>query len=381
MDEIRDLSVKDEEAILLALQDRSRVHRIGLMMPATNLLKPIMAMDGQFPVLERLFIWPTSEDNMTLLLPTEFQAPHLRMLSLTHVVLPMRSPLLTAAVGLVSLGLWEMPPLAHFQPSNLVARLSSMPQLECLSIGFKSAVPARDVEGQLFYTPVVTRITLPNLRMCFFRGVSAYLDGLLARISTPLLEVLHIRLYNQLTFTVPHLLQFMARTESLRFGSAKLSFYQDNFILTADRGGQNRINPFCVAIGCRHVDWQVSAAAQIFNALVPALSVVERLSLSYEEEHGVLSEQQHNEIGRTQWREVLRPFSSVKVLQVADGLIRNLSHSLQPEVGEPPLELLPQLKELVYYKGGEPNDAFTSFLHTRQTVGRPVAFINTDHPS
>ena len=379
MTEIRELSVEDEEAILLALQDRARVRRIGLMIPATSLLKPIMAMDGQFPILERLFIWPRSQDNMTLMLPTGFKAPHLRMFSLSYVVLPMRSPLLTA-VGLVSLCLWYMPPLAHFRPSNLVARLASMPQLECLSIGFKSAVPTREVEGQLLHTPIVTHTTLPNLRMCFFLGVSAYLDGLFARIITPLLEVLHIRLYNQLTFAVPHLFQFIGRTENLRFGSAKLSFYPDNVTLTADNGGPNRINPFGVAIGCRHVDWQVSAAAQVFNALVPALSVVERLSLGYEE-HNASSEQQHNEVGRTQWREVLRPFSNVKVLQVADGLIKNLSRSLQPDVGEPPLELLPQLKELVYYKGGEPNDAFTSFLHTRQNAGRPVAFIHTDHPS
>ena len=86
-DKICALSVKDEEAILLALQDRARVRRIGLMMPATNLLKPIAAMDGQFPVLERLFIWPKSEDNMTLMLPTGFRAtPSTQFL--THLYSP-----------------------------------------------------------------------------------------------------------------------------------------------------------------------------------------------------------------------------------------------------------------------------------------------------
>jgi hypothetical protein len=63
-------------------------------------------MDEQFPVLERLSIWPLSHDNMSLMLSTRFQAPHLRMLSLDHVVLPVRSPLLTTAVGLVELGIW-----------------------------------------------------------------------------------------------------------------------------------------------------------------------------------------------------------------------------------------------------------------------------------
>ena len=281
-------------------------------MSATKLLNPITAMGGQFPVLERLFIWPLSHDNMSLMLPTRFQAPHLLMLSLHHVVLPVRSPLLTTTVGLVELRLWDMPLLPSLRPSDLVLRLSSMPQLESLSIGFNSPIPARDVETQLLHTPIGTNVTLPNIRLCMFRCGSAYLEGLLAQIDTPLLEDLNIWFYNQLTFTIPHLSQFIDRTENLRFGFARLSFYQENVILMADGDKQNKTNPFGVTIGCRQVDWQVSAAAQVLGALMPALSVLERLSLSYGD-HGV-SSKERNEVDRILWREVLRPFSSVKVL-------------------------------------------------------------------
>jgi hypothetical protein len=376
LDANRDASVEDEEAILLSLQDRGHVRRIGLMMPATKLLQPIIALDGHFPVLERLFIWPLSHDNMSLMLPTRFRAPHLCMLSLYHVVVPVRSPLLTTTVGLVELGLWDMPLLASFRPSDLVARLSSMPQLESLSIGFRCPIPTRDMERQLLRIPIGTPVTLPNLRLCFFRCGSAYLEGLLAQIDTPLLRVLNILFYNQLTFTVPHLLQFIGRTENLRFRAARLSFYPENVILTADGDEENKINSFDVRIGCRHVDWQVSAAAQIFGALVPALSVVEHLFLSFDD-HDVSSEER-NEVDRTLWRDVLRPFSSVKVLRMDDRLIRNLSSSLQPEDGEPPLELLPQLKELVYFNRSA-GDAFTSFIQSRQMAGRPVALTHVLH--
>jgi hypothetical protein len=251
-----------------------------------------------------------------------------------------------------------------------------MPQLESLSIGFRSPVPTRDVERQLLHTPISTLVTLPNLRLCFFRCGSAYLEGLLVRIDTPLLEVLNIWFYNQLTFTAPHLLQFIGRTENLRFGFARLSFDRENVILTADGDEQNKISPFGVKINCRHVDWQVSAAAQIFGALMPALSVVERLSLSYGD-HDVSSEER-NEVDRTLWREVLRPFSSVKVLHMDDWLIRNLSSSLQPEDGEPPLELLPQLKALIYFNRSA-GDAFTSFIQSRQMVGHSVALTHVLH--
>ena len=70
------------------------------------------------------------------------------MYSIYYVVLPARSPLLTTAVGLVELGLFDMPLLDSFRPCELVAR-----QLESLLIGFKPPVPIRDVERQLLHTP------------------------------------------------------------------------------------------------------------------------------------------------------------------------------------------------------------------------------------
>jgi len=50
------MSTEDEEDILLALQHRNCVQRIRLMMPILNLQKLIMAIDGQFPILEYLYI-------------------------------------------------------------------------------------------------------------------------------------------------------------------------------------------------------------------------------------------------------------------------------------------------------------------------------------
>jgi hypothetical protein len=371
MDSDRDASVEDEEAIILALQDRDRVRRVGLVMPATKLLKPITAMDGQFPILERPFMLPLSHDNMSLMLPTRFQAPRLLMLSLSDAVLPVRSPLLTTTVGLVELELWDMPLLASLRPSNLVARLTSLPQLERLAIGFKSPVPTRDAESQLLHIPIRTPVTLPNLRLCFFQCGSAYLEGLLARIDAPLLEVLNIWFYNQLTFTVPHLSRFICRSEKLRFAFARLSFYRGSVVLTADgdeEKNETNSNSFRVTIGCRDVDWKLSAAAQIFGALMPALSVVERLSLNYHGGDHDVPLEERNEVDRTLWREVLRPFSSIKVLQMDEPFTRDLSGSLQSEYGEP-LELLPRLKELVF-PNGSAGDAFTSFIQSM--AGRPV---------
>ena len=375
LDDARDASGEDEAAIHLALQHRDRVRRIGLRIPAPKLPKFIKAMDGQFPVLERLFIWPWIKDgdNTDLVLPTTFQAPHLGQLSLYSAVLPVGSPLLTTTDGLSSLELWDIPRPAYFHPSYLVAQLPLMPQLENLTLGFKSPIPYRDIERLPLGTLIGTHVMLPNLRLLFFCGVTAYLEGLLAHINTPLLEVIQIQLFNQLNFTVPHLLQFMSRTESLAISFARLFFKRQKVVLTMHSPQRGRFIPFEVTVGCRHVDWQVSAAAQILNTLVSVLSVVD-LTLEYEEHS--LSSEQHNRINRTQWRNLLRPFNSVKALHIPDDLISHISHSLKLEDGESPMELLPELKELTYEKEGDPSDAFTLFINARQIAGRPVALIH-----
>ena len=82
-----------------------------------------------------------------------------------------------------------------------------MPQLENLEIRFTFPVPSRDVEWQLTRTPITTNITTPNLRFFGFRGVSTYLEAIVCRITSPRLEILRIRLFKQLTFSVPRLVR------------------------------------------------------------------------------------------------------------------------------------------------------------------------------
>jgi hypothetical protein len=193
---------EDEEDLLLALRRIDRVHYISLDLPSPKLRKIMTTMDEPFLILERLYIWSRTEDDRGLVLPITFQAPHLRHLHLFLAALPIGSPLLTTTVGLVTLTLYDIPPFTYFPPSYLLTRLSLMPQLETLFIQFQSPLPNRDVKTQLLDTPITMHITLPNLRRFLFKGVSAYLEGLLARISTPVLSTLGIWFFNHLTFTV-----------------------------------------------------------------------------------------------------------------------------------------------------------------------------------
>ncbi|KAF8493693.1 hypothetical protein F5888DRAFT_1806016 [Russula emetica] len=247
-----------------------------------------------------------------------------------------------------------------------------MPQLESLDIVFTFPVPNRDVERQLTHMPITTHITLPNLRLFWFRGVSAYLKAVVCRITTPRLESLQIGLFKQLTFSVPHLPQFMIATENLRFDNAVIKF-KDKQVNVLAFFREADTYAFGVAVDCWHLDWQVFSMAQISNALSQVFSAAEHLTLEHEV-HSQSSEEP-NDVDRIDWRNLLRSFGNVKTLHVEDGLVEGLSRCLRLEAGELPLELLPELQELTYFGSGDTDDAFTSFIDARQNAGRPVTLV------
>ena len=366
------ITAEDEERILLALEQRHRVRHLRLVFPVQNLQKLVMAIDEEFPILEYLIVDTSGKDIAVLRLPETLQTPRLRHFVLRGFACPVRSRLHPTSGGLVTLCLVTTHPSAYFQPNLLLLWISFIPQLESLEIAFLFPIPNRDVERQLTHTPITTRITLPNLRLFWFRGVSAYLEAVLCRITTPCLENLRIQLFKQLTFSVPRLLQFMNTTESLRFDNAVIVF-KDKCIGVLLSFREADIYAFIVAVDCWQVDWQVSSAAQISNTLSQVFSAVEHLTLRHEV-HSQSSEE-HNDVDRTEWRNLLRSFSNVKTLRVEDGLVEELSRCLRLEDGELPLEMLPELQELTYPGSGDTVDAFTSLIDARRNAGRPVTLV------
>ncbi|KAF8492325.1 hypothetical protein F5888DRAFT_904470 [Russula emetica] len=374
-----DITAEDEETILLALEQRDRVRRIRFYITVLKLQKLMMAIDGEYPILEYLILWDPLDDKSTvLILPETLQTPHLR-----HLVIgcssPIRTPLLWTAADLVTLHLALHHPSTYFQPTVLLQCLSSMSQLENLQILFHFAVPNRDVERQLRRTPNMTHVTLPNLRFFAFQAVSAYSEAILSRITASHLENFQICYFKQLTFPVPELLQFMGRAESLRFDRAESHFYNERVFVKANPPGTNMsTDAFSINVDSWHLDWQVFSVAQIFNALSQIFSAVEHLSLVHQVHS--LSSEEHNEVDRTDWRKLLRSFSNVKTLRVHHGLVEELSRCLRLDDGEHPLELLPELQELTYSGSGnrDAGDAFTPFIDARRNAGRPVTLIKSN---
>jgi len=367
-----DIATEDEEGAILALKYHDRVRCVRLIISVTSLQKLIVAMDDEYSILEYLIVVLPYEDMSSIPQFSEtLQAPNLRHLYLVGFALPMGSRLLTNSVGLVTLYLSIRHLSTYFHPNILLRWLSFMPQLETLSIYFLFPVPNRVIERQLTHTPITTPITLPNLRHFNFSGVGAYLEALVHRITTPRLEKLQIWFFNQLTYSVARLLQFVNAT--LTFKSATFWFSDKSVGVGVYPHEATEMHALYITVDCCHLDWQVSSAAQIFNSLSPLFTAVEYLTLRHEV-HSQSSEE-HNEADRTEWRQLLGSFRNVKTLRIDKGLVEELSRCLELDDGELPLELLPELQELTYSGSGNTSDAFTSFIDARQDAGRPLTLV------
>ncbi|KAH9957585.1 hypothetical protein BC827DRAFT_1224456 [Russula dissimulans] len=382
--EHHDISARVEEGIMLALQQRRRVRRIRLGIPVPKLQKLMMAIDGEFPILDYLYIRRPIKHGIQLILPEAFRAPRLQSLVLFNVFFPIGSPLFATATSLVTLSLQNIPSSAYFNPNGLFHCLARMPRLETLRITFQSPLPNRDTaERRSLPAPNMACLVLLNLRWIEFGGSSAYLEALLPWMATPLLERLHILLFDQFISPVPSLLPFMNAVKNFRFSCAGFRFHEGGVAAMLGRD-ELGINAF-IHVFSRRLDWQVASVAQIFNAntLGPALSGVENLSLDYRERSSSSPPQTwHGETDRAQWRGLLRSFNNAKTLRVHRGLVAELARCLQVDDGESPTELIPGLAELAYHGSGvvtdrDVGDKFARFVRERQIAGRPVTLVRS----
>ena len=368
---------QDELGIYLTLQSYCRIRDIGLFLPPSILHKALTLMNGNFPILEHLSLSGGSfSDRLRLTLPKGFLAPNLRHLTLSDIGPTKRLRVLTSTVSLVTLTLRDIQTSSYFRPRLLVARLRSLPLLEELTIEFSIPIPRPSTERELLGEEGAP-ITLPSLKTFQFVGVGAYLESLVTQIRVPLLEKLHITLFNQIAFVLPHLSHLINNTIVFKVPYMKVSFHHDVHISTA-RPKVHTLHSlgrtaFSLSVKCKPLDWQIDCAAQICDALIPTLSGVRELSLLSNLE--IATEIQNSAIDSATWHDLLRSFVGVKELYIGDGFPENLSPELSRalqvgEVGSDP-SFLPNLRSI-----HATHNLFTSFIDTRQIVGRPVRIKN-----
>jgi hypothetical protein len=222
-------------------------------------------------------------------------------------------------------------------------------------------------------------MSLPNLRFFDFGGVSAYLEALVSHMNAPLLKTLSITFFNQLTFPVSHLGQFVTTAENIRPNTVRFLFYHKAVFVFMYFSLSTPEHTLYLRVGCERLDWQVSSVAQIFNVLNPLFSAV-NLTLDYRGHTPSSDWHNHNQADHTQWRKLLGSFGNVETLQVHDGLAGEVSRCLALD-GELASEILPELKTLICPMGSRDDKTFARFVHDREVAGLPINLIGDAFPA
>ena len=368
-----DYPTSSVDNIIAALERSNRVCQITLKCVTSSQLEEIWAaMRKSFPELTHLQL--RAYDEPAPVVPDSFidgSAPRLRYLDWDGIPYPRIPNLLLSATDLVTLQLWNVPHSGYFSPEIMATRLSALTSLETFWLGFQSprSRPSRESRRP----PPSTRPILPALADLWFRGVSEYIEDLVARIDAPGLKSLDVTFFHQLIFDAPHFIQFIGRTPSWKApDEAVLTFYDRavRVTLPARTFGHGELN---VGVSCRESDWQLASLAQVCSSSCPPLSTVEHLYV-HKPQH--MRQNWQDDIEITQWLELFHTFTGVKNLYLSEDFASRIASSLQELAGGRIAELLPALRNL-FLEGLKPSgrvhEGIGKFVAARQLSGRPIA--------
>jgi len=359
-----------------ALKLHNRVCEIDFWYYIPNLLlREIGAITEPFPALTHLTL--ESRDKKAPHLPNSFlggSAPRLQFLRLGGIPFPALSKLLSSTHDLVAFHLSDIPHSGYIPPEAMVITLSTLTRLQELTLEFRS--PRSPADRANRHPLPITCVALPALTSLFFKGDSEYLEVVVSRIDTPLLNHITIRFFNQLLFDMPLLGHFISRTETFKASNrAVVDFNDDCIELRVSSRGSELLKLW---ISCTPYDWQLSSIAQVCGSCLSPLPNLERLEIFHSRESR-RGGQLEDDIENLQWLELLHPFTSVKQLALYNNKIVILvARALQELAGERVTDVLPALQSLVFIRSlgsGPTKKAIAQFVATRQISGHPVAIL------
>lgn len=366
----------DEDDIIAALENPSRVCDVRLHVTGPQLGRIATVLQEPFPALTHLLVW--SNDGDVPILPVEFlarSAPSLKAIILTRIPFPTLPLLLPSTSNLVTLELRNIPQTGYISPEAMVTGLATLTRLKYLSIQFQS--PA-SLPNRIRLPPAI-RTVLPTLTSLYFSGVREYLEDFVARIDAPRLDSIWIYYFNQLIdFEVPQLSRFLDHPESLKrpmrciveFLSHRISFRAGaaTFIPESFNGFPYHIE---VCIVCEGLDWQISHLTQALGQISVVRSNIIHFAVDFDPE--IPESEIIDNIG---WLRLLSLFSSVRTLFVPNRFAGHVAQALEGTAGMIGTEVLPALDMLCLK--GESVSSVEKFIALRRDSIRPVIFINTE---
>ena len=360
--------------IIAALERRERVCQIVLAngnVQSSNWEIVFEALQQPLPELTILFLW--SKGETVPVVPDSFlggsAAPCLEFLQLYGIPFPGLPKLLLSATRLVTLHLINVPHSGYISPDTMVTVLSTLTSLYSLTLEFESPRSCPDQASR--HPPPSTRSVLPILTGVSFKGVTEYLEDLVACIDAPRLNNLRITFFNDIAFDTPQLIQFVARTA---ISGEPIKAYIVLMDVTARiRSLFPASLPWelTVTISCRGLGWQLSSLEQVCTSCLPLLST-EDLYI-YEGQRSPPDWKDDIENGL--WLQLLNPFTAVKNLYLSEKFALRIGPALQELVEGRTTEVFPALQNIFlegFESSGPVQEGIAKFVAARQVASRTI---------
>jgi len=337
-----------------------------------------------FPALTQLWVQPhVSIENVIPRSILGGSAPHLQDLRLWNVPFPALPELLLSTTNLVRLRYDLIAPPGYISPQAIVAGFSALTRLESLSITFLS--PHHDLpERVIRITPPHLRTLLPALTHLHFRGFPEYMEGLVVRIDTPLLERTEITLFHQEVVDVSGLSKFIRRADKLTLlDRAEVTFESDRISVTLSQELlQEKVGPKTLRLhlNCPESGLQLSYLARFCASCLPTLSHFGSLHICvpfYYPWKDVMDDPD------PQWLDLLRLFNTVQGLYLSKYVAPRAAQALSGPPAQRAMGVLPALETVSIsgLKHLEPvKEAISEFADARRLSGHPVFIDDWDEP-
>ena len=351
---------EDEDSIVAILKQSGRVSSISLTI-TISLLEKLSPISEPFLELEELVL--LSQENMQLTLPSTFRwGPRLLTLHLTRIVFPTLPQLLLSCRTLVDLQLHEVLDPWHISPATLVYALSGMTQLQSLSLHFSSTTTY--IASSL---PFGERIILPTLSHLDFRGISAYLEGLVAGIDAPGLKDIEITFFNRRIAIASKLSGFFDRIE-IQKSHCRADILSSEHCISISLTKPGPPTRLKVHVFCETLSERVYSMTRICSYFSTCIFGVEDLRINVT---GPPSGQDGVDGGR--WLDLIGTFTGVKWFHLAGSLSTTIVLALRPS--EMRRQTMLSALHKIRIQEPEPHNALlqeavVSFIHSRWLAGR-----------
>ena len=369
-------SVDNEvDNIIAALECSDRVYRIDIEISNSFMNILLGAMQQPFPELADLEIASfNNQFNETMaVVPDSFlggSAPRLRRLLLNGIPFPGLPKLLLSTTHLVAFCLYNIPHSGYISPDEMIAALSTLTRLEYLTLLFKSPRSCPDQASRR--PPPKTRSVLRGLTEFEFKGVSEYLDDLVACIDAPQLNTLDITFFNDIEFDTPQLVRFISHTPKSKALERGFITFRNRAAIIGFSSQTSRRRLFEVKLLCGGLDWQVAAVEQVCTLCLPPLYMLENLYF-HEDLYSPLDRE--DSVENTEWLELFRPFMAVKNLYVSENFASLIAPALQELVEGRTSDVLPALQN-IFLKGlessGSVQETIGKLVAARQAANHPI---------